>query len=250
MNPKGEPSLVQYGMVLALAFIALGAIVVWLAPLWGRLLALGLIAAVWGTLLYLTIVLVLVGSVGKGMGSNKLALSYVLGLRRHMLLIYSVLDLLVVSKKRSVELQRALIALNNQLLDAAGIQVKGTEILVLTPHCIQRSKCGVKVTGDENHCSECGMCTVGDLSRVQKQFGVSVAIATGGTLARQIIKAKRPKLVIAVACERDLVSGLRDASALPVYGIYNERPNGPCRDTQFDVTTLEKLLVTVIETKG
>jgi hypothetical protein len=45
-----------------------------------------------------------------------------------------------------------------------------------------------------------------------------------------------------VACERDLTSGIQDTHPLPVYGILNERPEGPCRNTLVDLTTLEKAL--------
>jgi len=41
----------------------------------------------------------------------------------------------------------------------------------------------------------------------------------------------RPKLIIAVACDRDLASGIQDTYPIPVYGVLNERPHGPCLDT-------------------
>jgi hypothetical protein len=39
-----------------------------------------------------------------------------------------------------------------------------------------------------------------------------------------------------VACERDLVSGIHDvAPRIPIIGIPNTRPLGPCKDTMIDV---------------
>jgi hypothetical protein len=50
-------------------------------------------------------------------------------------------------------------------------------------------------------------------------------------------------VVIGVACERDLLSGIRDVRhKLSVLGITNTRPNGPCRDTQIDLAELEGAL--------
>ncbi len=69
-----------------------------------------------------------------------------------------------------------------------------------------------------------------------------MAVATGGTLARRVIEEKRPKAVIAVACERDLSSGIIDSFPLFVYGLPNMRPNGPCRDTFVDVGALNELI--------
>jgi hypothetical protein len=64
---------------------------------------------------------------------------------------------------------------------------------------------------------------------------VDVAIVSGGTAAREMIKQKCPKAVIAVACENDLVTGLRDVQGIPVFAVLNQRPAGPCKDTTVDV---------------
>ena len=67
-------------------------------------------------------------------------------------------------------------------------------------------------------------------------------MTTGGTAARKAIRDLRPKAVLAVACERDLVSGLADTGRLPVIGIVNIRPNGPCSDTFVDMELLRSKL--------
>jgi len=46
--------------------------------------------------------------------------------------------------------------------------------------------------------------------------------------------------VVAVACERDMLTGLRDvAGKLPVLGLTMQLPNGPCRDAVLDLATME-----------
>jgi hypothetical protein len=40
---------------------------------------------------------------------------------------------------------------------------------------------------------------------------------------------------VAVACERDLSSGIIDSYPLPVLGVTNERPFGPCFNTKVDL---------------
>ena len=72
--------------------------------------------------------------------------------------------------------------------------------------------------------------------------GCHFSVATGGTLARQIVQESRPQAIIAIACERDLVSGMQDVFPLPVLGLLNQRPNGPCFNTQVDVQALQQLL--------
>jgi len=73
-------------------------------------------------------------------------------------------------------------------------------------------------------------------------YGVQVAIATGGTIARRIVVQARPKLIVAVACERDLSSGIQDTHPLPVFGVINERPNGPCLGTFASSRRLESAI--------
>ena len=70
-----------------------------------------------------------------------------------------------------------------------------------------------------------------------------VHTAPGGSEARLIIKETKPRAIIAVACERDLVSGVHEvAPKLPVIGIPNSRPIGPCKDTTIELEELEKAL--------
>ena len=64
-------------------------------------------------------------------------------------------------------------------------------------------------------------------------------VATGGTIARRIVVQTRPRMIIAVACERDLTSGIQDSYPLPVFGILNQRPCGPCLDTLVSLAAVE-----------
>ena len=74
---------------------------------------------------------------------------------------------------------------------------------------------------------------------MKEKSDTKIFIATGGTLARKIIVDSKPKAVIAVACERDLTSGVRDVNKIPVLGVFNSRPNGPCVDTDINIKEVE-----------
>ena len=128
-------------------------------------------------------------------------------------------------------LQQSFIVLNNQLVKAKQVRAPADKTLILLPHCIQQFDCAIKITGDVNECRRCGKCDIKDLLELASSYGIDMAVATGGTLARKIIVEKRPELIIAVACERDLTSGIRDSYPLPVFGILNARPHGPCFNT-------------------
>ncbi len=79
-----------------------------------------------------------------------------------------------------------------------------------------------------------------------EQAGVGVFVATGGGEARQIIRRERPSAVIGVACERDLISGIRDvAPRIATMGVVNQRPEGPCKNTVVDLGELRRAIYTL-----
>lgn len=139
-------------------------------------------------------------------------------------------------------LQQSFIALNNQLVYAKKLRVPPEKALILLPHCIQLFDCAIKITGDVNKCVRCGQCDIKGLAELAQTHNVAIAVATGGTLARKIIVERRPRFILAVACERDLTSGIRDAYPLPVIGILNRRPHGPCFNTNVVLSEVEKAL--------
>ncbi len=136
--------------------------------------------------------------------------------------------------------RRSFIAINNQLVFAEARRVTPDKLLLLLPQCLQFHDCGVKVTGNIDNCEACGKCKIKNLVALSKKFGVATSVATGGTLARRIVKDKRPDLIIGVACERDLASGIQDTYPIPVFGILNNRPNGPCYDTDVNLELVER----------
>ena len=136
--------------------------------------------------------------------------------------------------------------MNNSLVLAQKHKISPDKILILLPHCIQLFDCAIKVTGDIKKCVRCGKCDVKGLSELSEKYNVDISVATGGTLARKAIVEKRPKLVLAVACERDLTSGIQDCYPLPVIGVLNERPEGPCHNTRVHVANIESVLKKVL----
>ena len=77
-------------------------------------------------------------------------------------------------------------------------------------------------------------------------YGCKFVVVTGGTLARLMIKNIRPKAIVAIACERDLVSGMNDVFPIPVVGVLNERPCGPCCNTRVDTDRIKEVVEKLI----
>ncbi|MEN6326800.1 MAG: DUF116 domain-containing protein [Syntrophomonas sp.] len=137
---------------------------------------------------------------------------------------------------------RSYIAVNNYLVKAKKLFLKGNQIMVLLPHCLQNSECPHKITVDVNNCKECGKCKIGELKKLCNEQGAILKIATGGTLARKFVQENLPRGVIAVACERDLSSGIQEMGSLPVMGVLNCRPHGPCNNTDVDLESIARAL--------
>jgi len=119
--------------------------------------------------------------------------------------------------------------------------------LVLLPHCIQDFECQIKITGNVKNCKGCGKCEIKDLIELTDQYQVRIAVATGGTLARRIIVENNPEAIVAVACELDLTSGIQDSYPIPVIGILNERPHGPCINTKVDIQKVKSAILDFLE---
>ena len=139
-------------------------------------------------------------------------------------------------------IKRSFIEVNNNLVQAREIHIKPHQLLLLAPHCLQNSTCAHKVAGNIDNCHRCGLCSVNSILELRDRYGIRVGMATGGTLARKYIVDYRPRAIVAIACERDLTSGILDANPIPVLGVTNLRPNGPCHNTDFSLKHLEQAI--------
>jgi hypothetical protein len=161
-------------------------------------------------------------------------------------IITFVAELIGISKN---EIRKVYVKLNNKYIYSNKFSIKAEEILILIPHCVQKNSCKLKVTTNIETCARCGLCNIGDLVKLKEKTNINIFVATGGTLARKIIIDKKPKAIIAVACERDLTAGVQDVRNIPVLGVFNKRPNGPCVDTSIDVDEVEEAINFFITSK-
>lgn len=148
--------------------------------------------------------------------------------------------------KKSI-IRKFYVDFNNIAVKTMEKKHKKEEVIVLLPHCLQNADCSFKITNDISNCRNCGKCTIADILRITKEKGVQCFVVTGGTAARNIVKNLKPKMILSVACERDLTSGIIDVGKIPVIGIVNERPNGPCYNTCVDVNILKEKLDSIIK---
>ena len=139
------------------------------------------------------------------------------------------------------KLEGWLLEMNNRLIKSfPGRSFR--KILLLLPHCIQFDECPHRITGSISNCKKCGKCPISDLLTLGEKCNIIMKVATGGRLAKRIVKEAAPDLVLAVACERELCEGICGVYPMPVYAVVNIRKSGPCVNTTVDIDLVEKAL--------
>jgi hypothetical protein len=139
----------------------------------------------------------------------------------------------------SDKIKSSFVETNNDLVRSRALKVKPSQILLLVPHCLQNNDCPHKITVKIDNCLRCGDCPVKGLLELRDSYGINIGMAAGGTLARKYVQEYRPRAIVAIACERDLTSGILDTNPIPVLGVTNERPYGPCFNTQVKTAGVE-----------
>jgi hypothetical protein len=118
--------------------------------------------------------------------------------------------------------EHAAIDVYNTLQVRRGRKMGKGELLILIPRCLSKQ-------------------SLDGVLEIAGRYEVPVFVATRGQLARRVIRERRPRAVVAVACERDMMTGLRDAAGkLPILGLTMRLPSGPCRDASLDLAKMEE----------
>ncbi|MFH1415133.1 MAG: DUF116 domain-containing protein [Elusimicrobiota bacterium] len=115
-------------------------------------------------------------------------------------------------------------------------------VLLLLPNCIQNSECNKDLLSDISNCAACGRCQVGEILELIGSKDIKVILVGGGRLAMQKVKETAAGIVIAVACETELVDGIRAVVNSPVWAVNNLRPEGPCRNTKVNIEELKSYI--------
>lgn len=141
--------------------------------------------------------------------------------------------------------EQYLVKLNNSLRSRG--KGKAEKILILTPRCLQNKDCKNNVVEDAQNCLKCGKCKVKDLLALSEKYQIKLAVATGGRLARQVLAETKADTVIAVACEKELASGIIDTYPVVVHAVLNQRPYGQCVNTDVRIEEVEQIIQRILK---
>lgn len=118
----------------------------------------------------------------------------------------------------------------------------GKKILLLLPRCIQEATCTRDLTLDIKNCLRCGRCQIADILKIVEPKDLEVRLVGGGTLALEKVSQINPEGIISVACERELIDGIKETLHIPVWALKNLRPNGPCLNTKIQLEKLVEII--------
>ncbi len=141
--------------------------------------------------------------------------------------------ILSLGKKFGISFDRmgnSFIKVSNSLIRSMRWKTVDKKVLILLPRCLMRP-IQKQIIG------------------IAKKYQCLIFTVPGGSLARKIILEKKPSAVIGVACERDLLSGIREVHHIPVIGIPNKRPEGPCKNTTVDYQKIEEAILFFLSQK-
>lgn len=128
-------------------------------------------------------------------------------------------------------LTNSMLKTSNALTRALYSGVHPEDLLIIVPRCLSRF-------------------TRTELTALTEKYGITFYTAGGGNAARELLFTKKPKAIIAVACERDLLSGVQDVNGkIPVIAIANKRPEGPCKNTFINFDEMEDAICHFIKPK-
>lgn len=118
----------------------------------------------------------------------------------------------------------SLLEIHNELIRLRLKKASNGRLLILAPRCIDR----------EN---------VEQVRALTAEYDCDFYMAPTGAQARQRIIQVKPAAIIGIACERDLITGIRDVGYhYPVIAVTNKRPAGPCKAAFIDMNELREAI--------
>ena len=142
---------------------------------------------------------------------------------------------------------RFLVKLNNLFTRLRRVRVNPENLLLLVPRCLQKTGCAQTLGKILDDCQSCGQCQVPALVSIRDEFGIRCSMAAGGREALSFVADKQVRVVVAVACEKELCQGIFAVFPKPVLGVLNIQTNGPCRNTRIDPESVRAAVRSVLK---
>ncbi|MEW5936447.1 MAG: DUF116 domain-containing protein [Candidatus Thermoplasmatota archaeon] len=129
------------------------------------------------------------------------------------------------------------IKLKNETNRDAFSKIPFGERILLLPQCLRSSQQCKAPLGDEGYeCQSCGACIIAEVKKHAKDMGYAgVYVVPGGSMVMKIVKRRKPKAVLGIACNFELAEGAEKLGMMriPCQGVPLLRDG--CKDTLADI---------------
>lgn len=128
------------------------------------------------------------------------------------------------------------------------------KIMLLIPKCLQNYECNNNVVNRIENCKMCGSCKIKNLLEVinslrlkKEDIDISIKVATGGKIAKLYLDEYSPDYVIAVACDKELLDGIKETKKHNVLAVSNIIVEKPCINTDVEIKKIKEFLYEIIK---
>ena len=77
-----------------------------------------------------------------------------------------------ITLQNKTDLEESFLNFNNEIVLSSAKDVSHDNILILLPHCLQKSDCKLRITNDIESCESCGECDIASLKELAKGYNV------------------------------------------------------------------------------
>ncbi|RAP53073.1 MAG: hypothetical protein BZ137_07625 [Methanosphaera sp. rholeuAM130] len=115
---------------------------------------------------------------------------------------------------------RISIDLRNRLNKLEFENTKAEDVIIVLPHCLRDTTCPAVLGESGLECVKCGKCSIGIIKKISEQKNIDVYIVPGSSFIKNILKQRKFKAVIGVACPLDLNLAMTSLHDFTPQGVY------------------------------
>lgn len=145
------------------------------------------------------------------------------------------------NKKKQLLILEKIVEVNNNFV-LSEKKTGNKKILILLPRCLQYFNCSYNIISSISNCKSCGKCKIKDIILLNERYNLDIKVVPGGNLAKMFVKEFDPEYILAVACDVELILGIKEVYPYKVLAVPNIIVDKPCINTDVNVSNIENLL--------
>lgn len=117
-------------------------------------------------------------------------------------------------------IDRISIDLRNRINKSAFENTNAEDVIIVLPHCLRDMTCPALLGKSGLECVKCGKCSIGKIKNISDKKNIDLYIVPGSSFIKNIVKQRKFKAVIGVACPVDLNLAMTSLHEFTPQGVY------------------------------